>query len=127
MTGQPQHLQALQLANRARFERAELRAWVKEPAETVESRERLAAILDGPLPDCLRTLMLEDFMRWGWKLIPARRRAVCRLAGCSDTRTLGQLTDRQRDVIARALRLSTFDLEQARDLQEFEAIHGRAA
>lgn len=123
----PQHMEALDLGNRIRTERAALRRWVKEPGESVESRERLAAVLDGPLPDCLRTLLLEDFLMWGWKLLPSRRKACFRLAGCSAVKTLGELTDRQRDVVAGALRLSVFDLGQARDSHEFDAIHRRAA
>ena len=122
-----QHMEALRSASEVRYERADIKTWVREPADTYESSCRLAAILDGPVTLSLRNLPIEEFLRWGWHSVPVRRRAARMLAGCNEMRTLGQLTERQRAIIARSLRMSLADLERARDLHEFEVMYGVAA
>lgn len=109
-----QSLEALALANQSRYARAALRAWVKEPADAIVSRHRLADIIGDPdgLPDCLRTLMLEDFLLWGYRMYPRHRRGCYELADTHAGRLLGALTVRQRSVIADGLRMPAVQLEE---------------
>lgn len=127
MTEQPQHLQAMGLANEVRHERHDIRAWVKEPADSYESSLRLAALLEGPVTPGLRNLAIGEFLRWGRRSQPTRRTCAIRFAGCTELRTIGALTERQRTIIARALRMPFEELRAARDLHEFERWHGIAA
>lgn len=127
MSAQPQHLEALDKGNRIRLERAALREWVREPADPTASRERLASIVDEPIPENLASLQLEKFLRWGWKMVPSRISGVYRLAECTGFKALGDLTDRQRVIVARALRASSADLETAKGEHEFARWMRRAA
>lgn len=122
MTERPQHLRALDLANKIRFERAAVRLWVKEPADSIVSRHRLADLIDpdGGLKDCLGSLPLEEFLLWGYKLYPRVRQGCYELADVSPARELRALTLRQRRIIANALRMPGAQLEEARHLHEWQ-------
>lgn len=121
MSAQPQHMQALNLANEIRFERAAVRAWIKEPGDAIVSRHRLADLLtEAPLRTCLRTLLLEDFLMWGFRLQATRRQGCYELADANAGRMLGALSDRQRNVIAGALRMPSVELEEARKMREWQ-------
>ena len=126
---QPQHMQALAKANRLRLERAALREWVREPADSIVSRHRLASILDtdGPVSPCVARMPVEEFLRLGWNLQYSRVTGCCELAQCQPYRELGRLTDRQRRVIAGALRMGGEEFREARHMHSFERQHGIAA
>jgi hypothetical protein len=122
VSDQPQHLQALNLANQIRIERSTVRAWVKEPADKVVSRHRLADLIDpdGGLKDCLGSMSLEAFLMWGYRIYPCVRRGCYELADANPNRELRKLTLRQRRIIANALRMPAAQLEEARHLHEWQ-------
>ncbi len=92
----PQHIRALQQANRVRLARAELKRQVAEG-------ERSAAEVVLECPWEAESMQISDLLqsqrRWG--------RTRCRrfLAGISmsETKTIGSMTDRQRQVLAARL------------------------
>lgn len=95
-TKTPQHLEALESANRVRLFRAELKRDVAAGRITVA-----AVIIATPADAENLTLfeLLQARRRWG------RKRALKFLNAhaIGETKTLGSLTDRQRMALARAL------------------------
>lgn len=126
----PQHLQALDQANETRLRRSALKAWVKEPGDQIVSRNRLADLITaytGPVEPALRSLMLEDFLMWGYRMYPSRRNACYALAECTPHRKLGDLTDRQRRLVANTLLMPAAQLDEAVKLHDWQRRHGTAA
>lgn len=96
MTAQPQHLEALEFANRIRLARAQMKRDIHDG--------ELAAVdvLRDP-PEHAVSMRVYDLLcsqhRWG----RARARRVLLAAGVSEARRVGQLTDRQREAVAAML------------------------
>lgn len=68
------------------------------------SMETLAAVLDDN-PTCLGRVMAWDVLGWIYRIEPIHRRNLLRHADVgSDYRLVGELTDRQRGLLAAALR-----------------------
>src|SRR5215212_3246484 len=92
----PQHLRALQQANRVRLARAELKRQVAAQATTVAD-----VILDCPWE--AKSMALSDLLmsqrRWG----RARCRRVLLSLGLPENKQIGTLTDRQRRALAAAI------------------------
>ena len=92
----PQHLQALQLANRVRLARADLKRRVAsaqlDPSEVVLG-----------CPWMVESMSLAELLvcqpRWGHK----RSRTFLRSVGLAESKTLGSLTERQRITLAALL------------------------
>ena len=92
-----QHMDALERANRFRLARIDLK-W------EIKNGERYASeVLRGEIPDWLENFKLEDLLRAVPRLSYRAIGSMCEAAECSPSRTLGQLTFRQRSVIARLL------------------------
>lgn len=96
MSPGPQHLRALERANRVRLARAELKRRVAAGAVTV------AEIVDAS-PWEAESMTLAELItsqrRWG----STRCRKFLASIELSETKTLGSLTDRQRGAVVRAL------------------------
>src|SRR3954447_13811526 len=92
----PQHLRALQQANRVRLARAELKRQVADGERTVGE-----IVLECPWEAESMTIgdLLQSQHRWG------RTRCIKFLAALSmsETKTIGSMTDRQRDALATRL------------------------
>ena len=92
----PQHLRALEQANRVRLARAELKRQVLNQATTV-----VDVVLDCPWE--AESMELSDLLmsqkRWG----RARCRRVLLSLGLPENKQIGTLTDRQRRALASAL------------------------
>lgn len=97
MTPGPQHLRALERANRVRLARAELKRRVA--AGDITAAEVVA---DAPWEAESMTLaeLITSQRRWG----STRCRKFLSAIELSETKTLGSLTERQRGALARALR-----------------------
>jgi hypothetical protein len=93
----PQHLQALQQANRVRLARAELKRRVAAQAITVAD-----VVLECPWE--AESMALSDLLmsqrRWG----RARCRRVLLSLGLPENKQIGSLTERQRRALAATLR-----------------------
>lgn len=89
----PQHLQALERANRIRLARAELK-------RAISGGERAVADVLREPPECAETMQVVDLLmaqrRWG----RARARRLLLSAAVSELKTVGSLTARQVGVIA---------------------------
>lgn len=96
----PQHLRALESANRVRLARAELKRRIAgghvAVAEVVTERPWAAAGM--PVLD-----LLMSQRRWG----ATRSRKLLTRIPLSETRKVGALTDRERDVLAQELEPSS--------------------
>ena len=92
----PQHLQALERANRVRLARAELKRQVAEGERTVAD-----IVLDCPWEAASMTIadLLHSQHRWG----RTRCRRFLAEIPIPETKTIGSLTDRQRQVLATRL------------------------
>jgi hypothetical protein len=112
----PQQMTALAKANEYRAVRSALREWVREPTDPVDTRDRLASILDGPpAPELGKNLTLDEFLGWAVRMYANRRRAIAILAGCTPHRAVLQLTERQREAVALGLRMSACDVANVRE------------
>lgn len=96
MTPGPQHLRALERANRVRLARAELKRRIA--AGEVSAAE---VVVTRPWEAESMTLaeLLTSQRRWGH----TRCRKFLAALGLSETKTVASLTDRQRDALAAAL------------------------
>jgi hypothetical protein len=96
MTPAPQHLQALQRANRVRLARAELK-------RRVAAGELSAAEVIARSPWEAESMTLAELLtaqrRWGH----TRARKFLAAIPVSETKTVGSLTERQRGALATAL------------------------
>ncbi len=92
----PQHLQALQQANRVRLARAELKRMVAEG-----ERSAAEVVLECPWEADKMAIadLLESQHRWG----KTRCRRFLAAIPMSETKTIGSMTDRQRQVLAARL------------------------
>jgi hypothetical protein len=95
-TDQPQHMQALSHANEVRLSRAELKRQILRRERSVE--EVLADI--PPEAESMRVVDLLRAQR-GWGYTRARKLLV--LLAISESKTVGALTDRQREMLAKNL------------------------
>lgn len=93
---EPQHLRALEYANRVRLARAELKR--KVAAEEVSAAE---VILEGPWEAESMEIshLLMSQRRWG----RARSRRLLLPLGLAENKYIGKLTDRQRHALAEVL------------------------
>jgi hypothetical protein len=111
----PQHLAALAYGERIRQQRAATRREVFAIADTSTSQRALAALVDvDELPAYLRTLNVLRFVSWAHQIGPFRARQYLRVAGIGETRELGQLTRRQRALLAHVLRCDPDQLAELR-------------
>lgn len=96
MSPRPQHLQALQRANRVRLARAELKRRIADGEITAAE-----VILSSPWE--ARSMAIADVLmsqrRWGG----TRCRKFLAMFHISETKTIGSLTDRQRRALAAQL------------------------
>lgn len=92
----PQHLQALEAANRTRLARAGLKRRIRSGAVPV------ADVLADP-PECVQTMTIGQLLgaqlRWG----PARARKLLADVLIGEGRRIGSLSPRQRRIIAEGL------------------------
>lgn len=102
---EPQHLRALALANRTRHAQSECRRAVREAPDTAEGRRRAAALIEENPAELrnhpLDTLLREIPRQWGAVTV-----RMLREAGIPEHRRklIGELTERQRGVLAGVLR-----------------------
>ncbi len=92
----PQHLRALEQANRVRLARAELKRQIAEGERTVAE-----VVLDCPWE--AESMQISDLLqsqhRWG----RTRCRRFLATVSMSETKTVGSMTDRQRQALAAGL------------------------
>jgi hypothetical protein len=103
----PQHLRALQNANEARVAHAAIKKRVKYSGSTAAGREVAAGVLEDPPALCSNLLvadLLEAIPRYG----DTTARRVLREHTIHELKRLGALTERQRLVLASALRPPRF-------------------
>lgn len=90
---QPQHMQALSIANRVRLARAALK-------NEIAAGERTAATVITQCPSEAETMTVFDLLcaqrHWG----AYRSRKLCAVALITEAKTVGSLSDRQRKVLA---------------------------
>jgi hypothetical protein len=88
-----------------RLLRAQTRAWLREPADTWESRDRLARILLGdPLPH-LQTLQVGELLSYCHGVSEIKARRILRTVGLEHgLKIVGKLTERQLRHLAGVLR-----------------------
>jgi hypothetical protein len=113
-TAPPQHMLALRRANEIRAARVAVKREIRSFDSAAESRLRAAEILLRP-PDAIGRMSVLDFLCW-----PRRTRAyaahrILLAAQVSETRPVGDLTDRERRSLAQALGLAR--PERPRDQQ----------
>lgn len=89
----PQHMQALETANRVRSERRDLKAVIAAGGRTA------ATVILVP-PECALSMSVFDVLKAQHQWGTSRARKLLRVVGVSERRTLGELTQRQRDVLA---------------------------
>jgi hypothetical protein len=93
----PQHLEALDRANEIRLARAQLKASIKAGEVTVPEALNLQ-------PEMVATMKVADLLkaqeRWGDK----RTNSLMRFLDMTQNKRCGTLTDRQRDLLARAVK-----------------------
>lgn len=103
----PQHLRALARANEVRLARAELKRRVLEGELTVGE-----VVLDAPWE--AETMTVADLLisqkRWG----RTRCRKLLQTVPMSETKTVGAMTERQREAVASALGRQAADSSAAR-------------
>jgi hypothetical protein len=89
----PQHMQALQRANKVRLARAELKRRVAEGALTVDD-----VILTCPWEAASMTIaeLLTSQRRWGTTRVSKFLASI----GMPETKTVGSMTERQRSLLA---------------------------
>lgn len=96
---EPQHLQALARANEVRLARAELKRRVADDSATA-----VEVILECPWE--ARSMAVADLLmsqrRWG----RTRCRKLLGAVGISEAKTIGSMTDRQRQALAETLESS---------------------
>lgn len=89
----PQHMQALQEANRIRFARIEV-------ARALDRGDRTVADVLERIPDELQNWPLGSLLRAQRRWGRTRARRFCSLVGINELRVLGDLTLRQRSLIS---------------------------
>lgn len=103
----PQAEAALKRANALRLARAQFKRELRA-VSVEEARERLASIMDGEPPAFFESMMLGAFLelapRIGRHKSIAITTRIGRSAGAGWVRPVGELTLRQREVLARELR-----------------------
>lgn len=95
--------QALDKANRTRAYRTGLRAQIGAGRDYRESRRLLAHTLLWPIPDEIRTLPVMTLFSWAWRLPGPTAVRLLHAAGASTFVRVGQLTTRQRRMLAMLL------------------------
>lgn len=90
----PQHLAALERANEARLGRARLKEQINRGDTSA-----VDALWDNTYPNMSIGELLRAQDRWAY----ARMRKFCALAGVSEIKRIGSLTERQRGIIAELL------------------------
>jgi hypothetical protein len=106
MTAAPQHMVALEGANRVRLGRAEMHrtvAALPRPAGCL----RIAEMLKDP-PALIETMAITDLLQWIHRVGRSQARGILmhadRLAPIGENRQIRALTDRQRQALADHLR-----------------------
>lgn len=117
MTEQPQHMTALDLANKIRLERAALHRHVRNAPDFETSCVELARILDGNPPTAVGGMFVSELLQWTvFRRGMHKQRWITdtlRQAGCSEHRRVRELTARQRTVIVDALTSVAYGREMA--------------
>jgi len=98
----PQHIKALALANETRFYRARVRADLKK-LNLEQGAFYCALILEDDIPE-MRTMLVEQLFSSIRFLGPSKVNRIFVKAHVGTNRTIGGLTQRQRDALAAALR-----------------------
>lgn len=131
----PQHMQALAVANATRRRRSELLIEVAE-LDTEDGRGLLADMLDGGYaehPDvaqALSNVVAVNVLHWVRRMPRPVAVRYVKAIGASETRLVGSLSVRQREVLAGLLRGGVEALKLAEEENEFERwrrLHGTAA
>jgi hypothetical protein len=95
---------ANRLSNQTKQMRAGTKAWLAEPTQTWESRERLAQLLLGdPVPH-LAGVEVVHILCWCRGIREAKARRIMRTVGLDGLKRVGQLTPRQARHLAGVLR-----------------------
>lgn len=102
-TAEPQHLTALRRANEVRLARAATRRELRTSPTAEAARRRCAELLEHP-PAHLATTNVVDLLAYCHRMGPTLARQVLRRHRVGEHRVVGQLTDRQREALARDLR-----------------------
>ena len=88
----PQHVEALELANRIRLARAQVKRDLRDGTLSLAEALELECVRSMPL-----VALLSSQYRWG----RARALRVVREVGCSENQRVGNLTVRQRAIVLR--------------------------
>lgn len=101
-----QHMEALALANQIRLDRANERIRIRAIRNYDEGCAELAKLLKDP-PACMASLRIEMALRWVYRMQHAKIVECLAEAQCSPFKKVGELSPRQRKVIAFWLTEST--------------------
>jgi hypothetical protein len=103
-----QRLSELHRANRVRLARAAIKREIHDARPPAASRETLAAVLEDN-PPALATMRVEALLRSVRQHHVARRKGTLKYARCSESKTVGELTSRQRARLCEALRMAGYE------------------
>lgn len=106
---EPQHMTALALANATRFARSALRRQVYGVRSFEGSCAELAEILAEGVPACMRSMRVEEALRWlyrnqGTRTLNQFIDDTLDIVGCTEFKPVGELTIRQRSMLVSVLR-----------------------
>lgn len=127
----PQHMAALERANETRFRRGALRKEI-HALDCEAGRHAVAAILDLPPADLevLASLPVVEMLTWVRRMAYTNAARFVTVVGASEWKTIGQLTPRQRELLAALLRAGHEGLraaEETRSIEEWAAGRNRSA
>jgi hypothetical protein len=92
-----QHLQALAVANQVRLKRYELKRQIKADEVSV------ADLLRAEVPSCLERMPVADIVLAHHRFPSQKFRRIMSAADANEGRFLGELTERQRHLIAKGV------------------------
>jgi hypothetical protein len=110
VTSQP--LQALAKANAIRFARAAMKRDIAARGYT-NGHRHAADLIEAP-PPFAETMKLVDLMKAIYHSQPTTRSHILQRLNCSADRRIGELTDRQRQLAARELRIAAMRNQRQR-------------
>lgn len=100
----PQHMTALDRANKIRLARAETKRWLKADGDRKLGFDRAISLLGAELPDHMRTCSVADFLMALPRVGVAIMRKIIRELPIGERKRLDEMTARQRVALQRELR-----------------------
>jgi len=103
-----QHMVALNRANAIRLRIAEVKRKVRAGADSTESRDLIAGVLEDTPPD-IGAMCIFDLLTAGTRIGRSKARRFLLAAGVPERKPVLELTDRQRTALISVLRTTSTD------------------